>query len=55
MIAGDFIRRRSGLSGESSAAMELHASGLRRVLILAFCVAGIWAAYIYQGVLQETV
>ncbi|QHO59514.1 hypothetical protein HN51_013715 [Arachis hypogaea] len=34
--------------------MEAHGSGLRRVLILAFCVAGIWSAYIYQGVLQET-
>ncbi|KAG6744404.1 hypothetical protein POTOM_053124 [Populus tomentosa] len=29
-------------------------SSLRRVLVLAFCVAGIWSAYIYQGVLQET-
>ncbi|KAK4763706.1 hypothetical protein SAY87_013144 [Trapa incisa] len=35
--------------------MEAHISGLRRVLVLAFCVAGIWSAYIYQGVLQETV
>ncbi|XLR10605.1 hypothetical protein HN51_047255, partial [Arachis hypogaea] len=34
--------------------MEAHGSGLRRVLVLAFCVAGIWSAYIYQGVLQET-
>ncbi|KAL6513867.1 UDP-galactose/UDP-glucose transporter 3 [Orobanche hederae] len=34
--------------------MESHAAGLRRVFLLAFCVAGIWAAYIYQGVLQET-
>ncbi|EXB63844.1 UDP-galactose/UDP-glucose transporter 3 [Morus notabilis] len=34
--------------------MEAHASGLRRVFVLAFCVAGIWSAYIYQGVLQET-
>ncbi|KAL1299397.1 hypothetical protein HN51_043900 [Arachis hypogaea] len=34
--------------------MEAHRSGLRRVLVLAFCVAGIWSAYIYQGVLQET-
>ncbi|XP_066376311.1 UDP-galactose/UDP-glucose transporter 3-like [Miscanthus floridulus] len=25
-----------------------------RVSVLAFCVAGIWSAYIYQGVLQET-
>ncbi|OEL22967.1 UDP-galactose/UDP-glucose transporter 3 [Dichanthelium oligosanthes] len=25
-----------------------------RVAVLAFCVAGIWSAYIYQGVLQET-
>ncbi|VFQ63141.1 unnamed protein product [Cuscuta campestris] len=35
--------------------MESHGSGFRRVLVLAFCVAGIWSAYIYQGVLQETV
>ncbi|KAG5521165.1 hypothetical protein RHGRI_033649 [Rhododendron griersonianum] len=35
--------------------MESHGAGLRRVLVLAFCVAGIWSAYIYQGVLQETV
>ncbi|KAK6242785.1 hypothetical protein QUC31_013495 [Theobroma cacao] len=34
--------------------MELHDAGLRRVFVLAFCVAGIWSAYIYQGVLQET-
>ncbi|KAM7484340.1 hypothetical protein LguiA_000349 [Lonicera macranthoides] len=34
--------------------MESHGDGLRRVLVLAFCVAGIWSAYIYQGVLQET-
>ncbi|KAJ8773741.1 hypothetical protein K2173_006391 [Erythroxylum novogranatense] len=34
--------------------MESHGTGLRRVLVLAFCVAGIWSAYIYQGVLQET-
>ncbi|CAL0318270.1 unnamed protein product [Lupinus luteus] len=34
--------------------MEAHATGLRRILVLAFCVAGIWSAYIYQGVLQET-
>ncbi|XP_057777138.1 UDP-galactose/UDP-glucose transporter 3 [Salvia miltiorrhiza] len=34
--------------------MESHGSGLRRVLLLAFCISGIWAAYIYQGVLQET-
>ncbi|GER49535.1 UDP-galactose transporter [Striga asiatica] len=39
----------------SSTAMESHGSGLSRVFLLAFCVAGIWAAYIYQGVLQETV
>lgn len=25
-----------------------------RVAVLAFCVAGIWSAYITQGVLQET-
>ncbi|KAE9454535.1 hypothetical protein C3L33_13561, partial [Rhododendron williamsianum] len=35
--------------------MESHGAGLRRVLVLAFCVVGIWSAYIYQGVLQETV
>ncbi|XP_020596111.1 UDP-galactose/UDP-glucose transporter 3-like [Phalaenopsis equestris] len=29
--------------------------GVPRVLVLAFCVAGIWASYIYQGILQETV
>ncbi|KAG1335489.1 UDP-galactose/UDP-glucose transporter 3 [Cocos nucifera] len=29
--------------------------GLGRVMVLAFCVAGIWSAYITQGVLQETV
>ncbi|KAK8508162.1 hypothetical protein V6N11_073663 [Hibiscus sabdariffa] len=34
--------------------MEAHGAGLRRVLVLAFCVAGIWSAYIYQGILQET-
>ncbi|XP_025690719.2 UDP-galactose/UDP-glucose transporter 3 isoform X1 [Arachis hypogaea] len=34
--------------------MEAHGSGLRRLLVLGFCVAGIWSAYIYQGVLQET-
>uniref|UniRef100_A0A2P2L0D2 UDP-galactose transporter n=2 Tax=Rhizophora mucronata TaxID=61149 RepID=A0A2P2L0D2_RHIMU len=34
--------------------MESHGAGLWRVLVLAFCVAGIWSAYIYQGVLQET-
>ncbi|URE42940.1 solute carrier family 35 member [Musa troglodytarum] len=37
--------------------MEGHggAAGFDRVLLLALCVAGIWSAYIYQGVLQETV
>ncbi|KAG6396547.1 hypothetical protein SASPL_142698 [Salvia splendens] len=35
--------------------MESRGSGIHRVFVLAFCVAGIWAAYIYQGVLQETV
>ncbi|XP_010044716.1 UDP-galactose/UDP-glucose transporter 3 isoform X1 [Eucalyptus grandis] len=34
--------------------MEAHGAGLRRVLVLALCVGGIWSAYIYQGVLQET-
>ncbi|KAJ6395187.1 hypothetical protein OIU77_020448 [Salix suchowensis] len=29
-------------------------NSFRRFLVLAFCVAGIWSAYIYQGVLQET-
>ncbi|KAJ8457953.1 hypothetical protein OPV22_030879 [Ensete ventricosum] len=37
--------------------MEDHgaATGVERVVLLGFCVAGIWSAYIYQGVLQETV
>ncbi|KAG2323758.1 hypothetical protein Bca52824_006486 [Brassica carinata] len=39
-------------AGESKV-MEGQGTGLRRVLLLSFCVAGIWAAYIYQGVLQE--
>ncbi|CAK9137101.1 unnamed protein product [Ilex paraguariensis] len=30
--------------------MESHGAGLRRVLVLAFCVAGIWWVYIYQCV-----
>ncbi|KAL5992162.1 UDP-galactose/UDP-glucose transporter 3 [Asimina triloba] len=34
--------------------MEGSATGIGRVLVLAFCVAGIWSAYITQGVLQET-
>lgn len=34
--------------------MESHGAGLRRVFVLGFCVVGIWSAYIYQGVLQET-
>ncbi|XP_038997284.1 UDP-galactose/UDP-glucose transporter 3-like [Hibiscus syriacus] len=34
--------------------MEAPDAGLRRALVLAFFVAGIWSAYIYQGVLQET-
>ncbi|XP_027347743.1 UDP-galactose/UDP-glucose transporter 3-like [Abrus precatorius] len=34
--------------------MEAHDGALRRVLVLAFCVVGIWSAYITQGVLQET-
>ncbi|KAG6601416.1 UDP-galactose/UDP-glucose transporter 3, partial [Cucurbita argyrosperma subsp. sororia] len=42
------LRRHRGLR------MEAHGSGFRRVFVLAFCVAGIWSAYIYQGVLQET-
>ncbi|OAE35621.1 hypothetical protein AXG93_1356s1250 [Marchantia polymorpha subsp. ruderalis] len=28
--------------------------GAGRVLVLGVCVAGIWSAYVYQGVLQET-
>ncbi|KAL3511154.1 hypothetical protein ACH5RR_030555 [Cinchona calisaya] len=35
--------------------MESYVAGIRRVFLLAFCIAGIWSAYIYQGVLQETV
>ncbi|CAL9059253.1 unnamed protein product [Musa banksii] len=40
----------------SSREMEGHEAAARfdRVLLLAFCVVGIWSAYIYQGVLQET-
>ncbi|KAK1289949.1 UDP-galactose/UDP-glucose transporter 3 [Acorus calamus] len=36
--------------------MEGHGggAGLGRVVLLGFCVAGIWSAYITQGVLQET-
>ncbi|XVE85904.1 hypothetical protein DITRI_Ditri17bG0128900 [Diplodiscus trichospermus] len=34
--------------------MEAHGAGLRQGLLLAFCMAGIWSAYIYQGFLQET-
>ncbi|GAV73230.1 UAA domain-containing protein [Cephalotus follicularis] len=34
--------------------METHGAGIQRLFVLAFCVAGIWSAYIYQGVLQET-
>ncbi|KAH0939653.1 hypothetical protein HID58_007114 [Brassica napus] len=34
--------------------MEANGSGFRRILLLALCVSGIWSAYIYQGVLQET-
>ncbi|KAG0485025.1 hypothetical protein HPP92_009104 [Vanilla planifolia] len=34
--------------------MEGH-TGVPRVFVLAFCIGGIWASYIYQGVLQETV
>ncbi|XP_064985628.1 UDP-galactose/UDP-glucose transporter 3-like isoform X1 [Musa acuminata AAA Group] len=41
----------------SSREMEGHeaAAGFDRVLLLAFCVVGIWSAYICQVVLQETV
>ncbi|KAF9626584.1 hypothetical protein IFM89_036099 [Coptis chinensis] len=35
--------------------MERHGSGVGRVLLLGFCMAGIWSAYITQGVLQETI
>lgn len=41
-------RRRGG------GVMEANGSGFRRILLLALCVSGIWSAYIYQGVLQET-
>ncbi|XP_077250000.1 UDP-galactose/UDP-glucose transporter 3 [Tasmannia lanceolata] len=34
--------------------MEKHGAGIGRVLVFALCVAGIWSAYITQGVLQET-
>ncbi|GAA0185047.1 secondary carrier transporter [Lithospermum erythrorhizon] len=34
--------------------MEFSGS-FRRILVLSFCVAGIWSAYIYQGILQEAV
>ncbi|XP_042515144.1 UDP-galactose/UDP-glucose transporter 3 [Macadamia integrifolia] len=34
--------------------MEGHSSGVGRIIVLIFCVAGIWSAYITQGVLQET-
>ncbi|OVA13321.1 UAA transporter [Macleaya cordata] len=34
--------------------MESHGAGVNRVLVLSFCIAGIWSAYITQGVLQET-
>ncbi|ERM94393.1 hypothetical protein AMTRI_Chr04g189850 [Amborella trichopoda] len=34
--------------------MEGRGPGLGRVLVLVFCIAGIWSAYITQGVLQET-
>ncbi|CAH2037743.1 unnamed protein product [Thlaspi arvense] len=50
----NFDRKSGGENNRRRAAMEAHGSGLRRVLLLSFCVAGIWAAYIYQGVLQET-
>ncbi|XP_010242408.1 PREDICTED: UDP-galactose/UDP-glucose transporter 3 [Nelumbo nucifera] len=35
--------------------MEGHVPGVGRVLVLVLCIAGIWSAYITQGVLQETV
>ncbi|KAF6159974.1 hypothetical protein GIB67_033058 [Kingdonia uniflora] len=35
--------------------MERRGGGVGRVLVLVFCIAGIWSAYITQGVLQETV
>ncbi|XP_058102039.1 UDP-galactose/UDP-glucose transporter 3-like [Magnolia sinica] len=34
--------------------MEGNATGIGRVLVLAFYVAGIWSAYISHGILQET-
>ncbi|KAF5207881.1 Udp-galactose transporter [Thalictrum thalictroides] len=35
--------------------MESHGTGVGRILLLVFCIAGIWSAYITQGVLQETI
>ncbi|OVA09052.1 UAA transporter [Macleaya cordata] len=35
--------------------MESHGAGIGRIVVLVFCIAGIWSAYITQGVLQETV
>ena len=35
--------------------MEAYGVGFRQLSVLLFCVTGIWSAYIYQGVLQETV
>nr|XP_043626678.1 UDP-galactose/UDP-glucose transporter 3-like [Erigeron canadensis] len=35
--------------------MGIHGVGIRRAMELAFCITGIWSAYIYQGLLQETV
>lgn len=40
--------------GEEVGVMEANGSGFRRILLLALCISGIWSAYIYQGVLQET-
>ncbi|KAJ3691928.1 hypothetical protein LUZ60_012278 [Juncus effusus] len=44
-------RAKMGAKGDSSGG---GGGGFRRVMVLAFCVAGIWSAYITQGVLQET-
>ncbi|PIA62601.1 hypothetical protein AQUCO_00200542v1 [Aquilegia coerulea] len=35
--------------------MESHGTGISRILLLVFCIAGIWSAYITQGVVQETI
>jgi UDP-galactose transporter B1 len=47
---GGVVRSRPRIDGGGSGSGSL----VSRVAVLAFCVAGIWAAYITQGVLQET-